>query len=1450
MKTLCPVQLDLNEATINSFSAWERGLTTFFKETSLLSRDWSTQLVALQSTMMPGTFTKVDALRAQLQPNERENMSSILHLVQGLVEGGKSLWVYKHDFFHMSQGPSDTARQFYSKVVEKATDCAFDKGYCDQCKQRAINDQIIAKLVFCCHSEEAKRQMLEKDDLSVEQARQFLERQEALEKTQQSLQQVMPATPHVSGMQRRHFGRRPPNTPSCPNCGGLQHKSRDDCPAKHSKCRSCGRIGHWSKVCRSSSGQDVPQQAGGARPKTLGHIVCAMTTTTEHVAVICEGRIHHAIIDTGSDWTCTSPAKLVSDFQEVLPNLLEPTTAMRQTKNASGTTMLPLGYFTTTFEFGAVKVSQNLVVYEDLDDTYLSKDALVRLGIVTINTTPPVALSADRGRSRPIPDINPAVHGNVDATISTMTRKKDNPPIPLPIPPSVRPGDALVRDPPPIPPRRGMPFSIKGRPVPLDSITRNDLLEEFHDVFAPRSSPIPGEEFQIVLRPDAKPTRVYSARSVPFSLEDKLRAELDKLEKEDIIEKVSHPTDWCHGLVVIPKDSDDVRPCVDFRSLNKFVVREAFDQLPVIEVVQQVQADQARYFSSADATGSYNQCPLSPGSRDLTTFITKFGRYRYKRAPYGIASISDHFNRRMTELLQGLPSLARVVDDTLIYGKTEEEHCISVIKFLQRCRDCGIRLNQKKFRFKQKEIVFAGLKLSEEGFTIAPKINEAIQEFPAPTTLTEVRSFFGLANQLAPYDHVLTQKLEPLRHLLKSKSAKIELSEDEKSAFKEVKTRLGSSETLAYYRPGRPVRLFTDAACTRGFGFVLQQLQPDNKWKPIMVKSRSLTSAETRYAPIEAEIEALTWALRKARRFLVGVPRFTVYTDHRPLVSLINSKRFDEVHNTVIVRNMVKCQEFNMQVEYIKGSENVAADSLSRSPVMQPKPADLAESEATSHHIKAIQMACVQEADMSIPEQEILEVGNVDAEYTLLRDQIRQGFPTTKRDLEPSLEPYWQVRHDLHVADDNLVLFGTRLVIPRPLRHRTLQNLHTGHRGIVGVKARARLAVYWPQVDNQIEQICKSCTQCQQDRPTQPKEPEIHFPMPERCFQYVSADLADVDGQKYLIVTDWKSGWFSTHQLRDATAQSIIHELRRQFMDTAVPMILFTDNGPPFISAEVKSFCARWGIRLLTSSPYYAQSNTFAENGVKNAKSLLRKCMRNGELDHDEWARGLLAIRNTPHHTSGLSPAVILYGHQVKEILPAHKSALSKQWHKQLSEFDRQVAQERQKADQYRPGQPLPHLKVGDPVLLQNRSTKRWDRFGVVQERNVRIRKYAIRLASGLVTVRNRHDLRLRHPPPDVAPAGAKNWIPHYSNEFEDDVEMLAPVSPHGSVSGTTTVDTAGAPSGECASPVNVALEQLNMSDSNRSGPSPPPEPPVDTGRPQRRRWRPLRYDEYSTDWN
>ena len=353
------------------------------------------------------------------------------------------------------------------------------------------------------------------------------------------------------------------------------------------------------------------------------------------------------------------------------------------------------------------------------------------------------------------------------------------------------------------------------------------------------------------------------------------------------------------------------------------------------------------------------------------------------------------------------------------------------------------------------------------------------------------------------------------------------------------------------------------------------------------------------------------------------------------------------------------------------------------------------------------------------------------------------------------------MKSSLSVSDDGFVMKDNRLLIPKKLRGSVLKDVHAGHRGREACKSRARLVVYWPRIDNDIDVVCQSCEKCVLDRPSNPQERELHLPKPSRAFEIISADFADYDGLSFLIITDWKTGWFSTRPVKRKDAKTTVHELRDFISDTAVPTYLFTDNGQPFPSSEVQDFLKRWGIKWISSSPLYPQSNSYAENGVKSAKSLLRKCIKGKKIDYEEWSRGLLAIRNTPNK-DGVSPAMMLYGHMVKDVLPAHKKTLQKSWHKELSLIDKKVAEEKQRYENRRS---LVELKVGDAVVVQNRNNKRWDKYGVVQEATPGIRRYKIRMSSGLVTVRNRRDLKKRFPPETVPQSGTSRWSPFTSDE-------------------------------------------------------------------------------------
>ena len=162
-----------------------------------------------------------------------------------------------------------------------------------------------------------------------------------------------------------------------------------------------------------------------------------------------------------------------------------------------------------------------------------------------------------------------------------------------------------------------------------------------------------GSEYTIKLKPNPKPYSLSTPRNIPLPLRGKVKEELERMTKLGVISKVETPTEWCAGMVVVPKKSSgSIRICVDLRPLNENVMRENFPLPKVDEILAQLAG--ARVFSKLDANMGFWQIPLSPECRSLTTFITPFGRFHFNKLPFGVSCASELFQRRMAVILEGL----------------------------------------------------------------------------------------------------------------------------------------------------------------------------------------------------------------------------------------------------------------------------------------------------------------------------------------------------------------------------------------------------------------------------------------------------------------------------------------------------------------------------------------------------------------------------------------------------------------------------------------------------------------------------------------------------------------------------------------------------------------------------------------------------------------------------
>ena len=247
----------------------------------------------------------------------------------------------------------------------------------------------------------------------------------------------------------------------------------------------------------------------------------------------------------------------------------------------------------------------------------------------------------------------------------------------------------------------------------LESNTKEKYPNSFHGL---------GEmdgEFEIKLKPDASPFALTTPRRVALPLMNKVKDELGRMERLGVILKVDEPTEWCAGIIVVPKSNEKIRICVDLTKLNDSVLRSTHP-LPKIDNLL-AQVSESKYFSKVDANSGFWQQKLAPESRLLTTFITPFGRYCFNRMPMGIKTAPEHYQKRMSQELDGLDGVIYIVDNILIHGRTHEEHDARLDQTLCKLNNAGITLNADKYEFSKTEIKFAGHILSRKGLYLTQR---------------------------------------------------------------------------------------------------------------------------------------------------------------------------------------------------------------------------------------------------------------------------------------------------------------------------------------------------------------------------------------------------------------------------------------------------------------------------------------------------------------------------------------------------------------------------------------------------------------------------------------------------------------------------------------------------------------------------------------------------------
>ena len=511
----------------------------------------------------------------------------------------------------------------------------------------------------------------------------------------------------------------------------------------------------------------------------------------------------------------------------------------------------------------------------------------------------------------------------------------------------------------------------------MDPTQEQRLAEHLHvnrDIFVTADNPSLGAthlaEHQIHLKPNAVLKHQRPYRLTPDKREI-LRHHLDELLNQGIISPVNEKKDLpvTSPIVIVSKRNNnkaDLLPgtkqhslglfrfCVDFRHLNS-QTRDFNYPLPDLqELSESFSERKAVFMSSIDLSSGFFQMPIAANSQRLTAFSSPFGSFLFKRLPMGLKTSPSSFSLLMNKVLKGLTfkQVLCYIDDILVVSDTFDQHLKDLEEVFSRLRQANLKLNPKKCLFARSKLTFLGHEISKDGMRPPPDRITAVQEYPPPKSLKELRRFMGLMNWFRKFIPNFSAKAHPLNQLTKQ-NVPFQWGESQQAAMDSLKGALLASPVLAFPRFDLEFRLAVDTS-SKGIGYMLYQVWPEQEFPPgtseksrvkvVRFGSKSLTKYQSNYGPTKLELLGMVTSILDCAAYLRSRP-FLVLCDHQALKPLLQNK----LKGALYERWLAILQQFNFKIEYKPAGEMAVPDALSRchpNPALDPPQSSPDETDA------------------------------------------------------------------------------------------------------------------------------------------------------------------------------------------------------------------------------------------------------------------------------------------------------------------------------------------------------------------------------------------------------------------------------------------------------------------------------------------------------------------------
>ncbi|OOZ03087.1 hypothetical protein BOW22_11585, partial [Solemya velum gill symbiont] len=692
-------------------------------------------------------------------------------------------------------------------------------------------------------------------------------------------------------------------------------------------------------------------------------------------------------------------------------------------------------------------------------------------------------------------------------------------------------------------------------------------------------------------------------------------------------------------------DENDPSPperrfCIDYRKLNQVTKINSYPLERIDDLIDTLNG--AKFFTSLDLRSGYWQIPLTEDSKPKTAFATHFGLYEFEKMPFGICGAPGLFQELMTTVFRDCREFCMFyLDDICVFSKDLESHMKHVQKVFDKLRESELMLKLKKCSFLKKETEYLGFQISERGILPSPRKIRAIEKLSPPTTVRQCRAFIGLCGFY--------------RRSIK--------------AFEQLKGSLIKAPVLSFPKLNRDFILYTDSSDTC-IGAVLTQLDDNEEEKPIYFLSHKLSDTQKRWSTVEKEAYAIHYSLQKLHHYLHR-SRFVIRTDHAPLKYLLESP----MKNRKIQLWALSMASYNCKIEYLKGTENVCADLLSR-----PNPKEIEQSSTDENFSapevddRALQINVLD--SLKFKPEEYAQGKVEDTELT----KPRNTFGLDLKEEQSKDEKIKELMNQLETGDEKIIkqnkyiiMEGVlyyisnpdedpiiRLYVPEHLRDKVLKQHHDdlGHMGQDKLFYSIREKYFWPDLYKQVYKYVNQCVTCQTRNLTKIKAPLKETDVPPYAFAKVAIDVSgpyptSMANNKYIVTfIDQYSSWVECFATPDKTADTIVHLLLEEiFPRFGCPLEILTDNGKEFANAAMREVCKELNIHHVFTSTYMPSSNAKCERSHRVLIDVLsKKVMEDPTLWDVCLNQSVAALRFNINQSTKFSPFFLVYNRDV--VLP------------------------------------------------------------------------------------------------------------------------------------------------------------------------------------------------------